>query len=111
MGAGFSDKLLRGLPKILKPYAIREKHRLVVTEMKADAWFEPVKVVEVAGAELTVSPVHTVARHLVKRGGLALRFPRFVRFRDDKTAEQATTVDEIYDIYQSATRKRRRQRV
>jgi DNA ligase 1 len=76
--------------------------------MRADVWFEPVKVVEVAGAELTVSPVHTVAHHLLKRGGLALRFPRFVRLRDDKTAEQATTVREIYDMYRSATRKRPR---
>ena len=105
VGAGFSDQVLRSLPTILKPYVIREKHRLVETGMKADAWFEPVKVVEIAGAELTVSPVHTVAHHLLKRGGLALRFPRFVRFRDDKTAEQATSVREIYDIYRSAMRR------
>lgn len=110
VGAGFSDQLLRTLPKILKPYVIRKKHRLVETGMIADVWFEPVKVVEVAGAELTVSPVHTVAHHLVKRGGLALRFPRFVRFRDDKTTEQATTVREIYDMYRSATRKPSRSR-
>jgi len=66
-------------------------------------WFEPIKVVEVAGAQLTVSPVHRVAHDLIKRGGLALRFPRFVRLRDDKTAEQATTVREIYDMFRSAT--------
>ena len=66
---------------------------------------------EVAGAELTVSPIHAVAHNLIKRGGLALRFPRFVRFRDDKTAEQATTVREIYDMYRSATRKYPRRRV
>ena len=70
--------------------------------MAADVWFEPVKVVEVAGAE-PVSPVHTVAHSLIKRGGLALRFPRFVRFRDDKAAEQATSVREIYDMFRSAT--------
>jgi hypothetical protein len=88
VGAGFSDQVLRSLPKILKPYVIREKHRLVETGMRADMWLEPVKVVEIAGAELTVSPVHTVAHHLLKRGGLALRFPRFVRFRDDKTVSK-----------------------
>lgn len=110
VGAGFSAALLRSLPRLLGPYVIRQKHRLVDTRMAADVWFEPVKVVEVFGAELTVSPVHTAARHLVKRGGLALRFPRFARFRDDKTAEQATTVREIYDIYRSALRKRGRAR-
>ncbi len=96
---------MRSLPKLLKPYTIHEKHRLVETGVAAHVWFEPVKVVEVAGAELTVSPVHTVARHFVKRGGLALRLPRFIRFRDDKAAEQATTVREIYDMYKSAARK------
>ena len=106
VGAGFSDKMLRSLPQLLKPYVISDKHRLVDARMAADVWFEPVKVVEVAGAELTVSPVHTVAHNLLKRGGLALRFPRFIRFRDDKTAEQATSVREIYDMYRSATGKR-----
>ncbi len=107
VGAGFSDKILRSLPKIFKSYVIREKHRLVDTGMRADVWFEPAKVVEVSGAQLTISPVHTVARGLIKRGGLALRFPRFVHFRDDKTAEQATSVREIYDMYRSATRGQR----
>ena len=110
VGAGFSDKVLDTLPKLLKPFAIPKRHRLVETRTAADVWFEPVKVAEVAGAELTVSPVHTVAHNLLKRGGLALRFPRFVRFRDDKTAEQSTSVREIYDMYRSATAKRERRR-
>ncbi len=108
VGAGFSDRLLQSLPKLLKPYVIREKHRLVETGMAADVWFEPAKVVKVTGAELTVSPVHTVANHLLKSGGLALRFPRFVRVRNDKAAEQATNVEEIYDMYRSAMRKGKR---
>ena len=110
VGAGFSDKLLGDLPKILKRFATPKRHRLVETRMAADVWFEPVKVVEVAGAELTISPVHTVAQNWLKRGGLALRFPRFVRFRDDKAAEQSTSVREIYDMYRSATAKRERRR-
>jgi DNA ligase 1 len=106
VGAGFSDRLLRSLPRILKPHVIGQKHRLVETRMAADVWFEPVKVVEVTGAELTISPLHTVAHRLVKRGGLALRFPRFVRPRDDKAAEQATSVQEIYEMYRSRRRTR-----
>lgn len=102
VGAGFSDDMLRRLPTMLKRYIIPEKHRLVDTRVAANVWFEPAMVVEVAGAELTVSPVHMVAHRLVKRGGLALRFPRFIRFRDDKAAEQATTEHEIYDMYSSA---------
>ena len=104
-GAGFSDKLLRSLPRILKPYVIQEKHRLVDTGMTANVWVEPIKVVEVAGAELTVSPVHTVAHHLVKRGGLALRFPRFVRFRDDKRPNKRQLYGKSTICYRPATRK------
>jgi len=107
VGAGFSDKTLRSLSKILEPYVIREKHRLVDTGMQADVWFEPVRFVELAGAQLTVSLAHKVAHDLIKRGGLALRFPRFARFRDDKTAEQATSAREIYDMSRSATRRQR----
>ena len=57
-----------------------------------------------SGADLTVSPVHTVARAALKQGGIALRFPRLVRIRDDKTAEQATTVREILDMYRRRAR-------
>jgi len=102
VGAGFTDKDLEELPKILNKYKTKEKHRLVSTEMKADVWFEPVKVLEVEGAEITISPVHTVASDIIKKGGLALRFPRFLRWRDDKSAEEATTVEEIYEIYKKS---------
>ena len=102
VGAGFTDKDLEELPKILNKYKLKEKHRLVETEMDADVWFEPVKVLEVEGAEITISPVHTVAKDLIKKGGLALRFPRFLRWRDDKSAEEATSVKEIYEIYKKS---------
>jgi DNA ligase-1 len=99
VGAGFSDAELARLPKLLKPYRRPDKHRLVETALKADAWFEPALVTEVTGAQLTVSPVHAVARGRLKEGGLALRFPRFLRWREDKSPEQATTVQEIYNLY------------
>jgi DNA ligase-1 len=65
-------------------------------------WFEPALVMEVNGAQLTVGPIHAVARDKVKKGGLALRFPRFVQWRDDKGPEQATTAQEIYQVYQGS---------
>ncbi|HUK89698.1 MAG TPA: ATP-dependent DNA ligase, partial [Blastocatellia bacterium] len=102
VGAGFTDAVLRSLPKVLKPCIIPEKDHLVVTEMPADVWFEPVRVIEISGADLTISPVHTVANDKLKKGGLALRFPKFLRWRDDKTAEQTTSVGEIWDMYKAA---------
>lgn len=55
-----------------------------------DRWCAPQLVVEVAADELTTSPIHTA--------GKAMRFPRFVRFRDDKTWQQATTLAELRTI-------------
>jgi hypothetical protein len=98
VGTGFTDAELRGLPRKLAPYRRARKHRLVETGIEADVWFDPAVVTEVQGAQLTVSPVHTVARQRTKKGGLALRFPRFVHWREDKAPEQATTVNEIYDL-------------
>jgi DNA ligase-1 len=99
VGAGFSEQMLKRLPHLLKPQVIAAKHRLVETEMKMDVWFDPVKVIEIMGADLTISPVHTVALDILKRGGIALRFPRFLRLREDKAPEQATTVREIWQMY------------
>lgn len=104
VGSGITDRLLRSLPKLLKPHVIPKKHRLVVTNMEMDVWFEPVNVIEIKGADLTVSPVHTVALDKLKSGGLALRFPRLVKLRDDKTAEEATTVREIWTMYRDHLR-------
>lgn len=101
VGTGFTDEVLAQLLKMFEKYKIKEKHKLVETNMKVDVWFEPKIVMEVSGAEITVSPVHTVAKDIIKKGGLALRFPRFLRWRDDKSAENATTTKEIYDIYKS----------
>jgi DNA ligase-1 len=105
VGSGFSDEELKRLPKLLRPYRRRDQHPLVETGMQADVWFDPAQVMEVTGAQLTVSPVHAVAKERVKKGGLALRFPRFVRWRPDKSPEQATTVAEIYELYRRVRRR------
>ena len=81
------------LPKILKKYKVTKKPARVILkkEMKPDVLFEPGLVLEVLGAEITKSPIHS--------SGLALRFPRFIRFRDDKSAEQVTTKKEIIQMH------------
>ncbi len=95
LGSGFSDDELKELPKILKNALAKHKPARVQASkgMTPDVWFEPLTVVEVLGSEITKSPTHTAGW---KAGqGLALRFPRFVKWRKDKKPEQATTVKEI----------------
>lgn len=101
LGTGFDDEILFALPERLRDHRIDDRHPRVVSEMDADVWFEPALVLEVLGAELTLSPVHTSARGAVREGsGLAIRFPRFTgRVRDDKRPEDATSVEELLTMY------------
>jgi DNA ligase 1 len=106
-GTGFSDAELAALPERLahlaRPPGDGPPAR-VDARMVPDVWFEPGLVVEVLGAELTLSPIHTAAwGELKEDAGLALRFPRFTgRYRDDKSPEDATTVAEVLDLYRAA---------
>jgi DNA ligase-1 len=63
-------------------------------------------VLEVLAAEITPSPNHTAGWGAINQdAGLALRFPRFTgRWRDDKAPEDATTTDELVQLYRIARR-------
>ncbi|HLC71022.1 MAG TPA: ATP-dependent DNA ligase, partial [Candidatus Nanoarchaeia archaeon] len=91
LGTGLTDEVLAELPVKLLKYKLehRPARLRVKKEMEPDVWFEPKIVVEVLGAEITKSPFHTCG------SGLALRFPRFIQFRENKKAEQATTSKEV----------------
>ena len=55
-------------------------------------WYlKPSEVWEIRGADITLSPVYPAARGLIPGGrGLSMRFPRFIRLREDKGVEQAS---------------------
>jgi len=101
VGSGFRDEDLEKLPKILEPYKIDHPHARVDSKLEADVWFVPAVVLEILGAEITLSPIHTCALNKIRPGaGLAIRFPRFTgKYRTDKRPEEATTVNEIIEMY------------
>ncbi len=101
MGSGFSDADLADLPRRLAGVRVdRQPARTMVNPQAApEFWFTPALVVEVLGLEITESPVHTCNWDPARRRGLALRFPRFVRWRDEKSPEQATTTAEVAAIF------------
>ncbi|OUJ19299.1 ATP-dependent DNA ligase CDC9 [Methanonatronarchaeum thermophilum] len=99
LGTGFSDETLEKLPEKLRPFESERKAARVSSEIKPDQWFEPEIVVEVLGAELTKSPVHTAGYDEIGEEGIAIRFPRFIGFRPDKNSEESTTTDELIDMY------------
>ncbi len=106
-GTGFTDDDLAKLPEKLKKHVVKHKHSRVNSLLEADVWFEPAVVLEVLGAEITLSPIHTCAMNSVRHGsGLAIRFPRFTgNYRVDKAAEDATTSNEILEMYGKQLKK------
>ncbi|KAF2155243.1 DNA ligase 1 [Myriangium duriaei CBS 260.36] len=65
-----------------------------------DVWFEPQEVWEMAFADVTISPTYTAAIGLVHgEKGLSLRFPRFLKTREDKSLDEASTVDFLAALY------------
>jgi DNA ligase-1 len=106
-GTGFTDDDLAKLPKKLEKHVVKHKHSRVNSLLDADIWFEPAIVLEVLGAEITLSPIHTCAKDSIRKGsGLAIRFPRFTgNYRVDKAAEDATKSAEIVEMYRKQLKK------
>jgi len=93
VGTGFSEDQMKELKIELDKIKLKEKDKRVVSNIKADFWVEPKLVVQLTADEISKSPIHTA-------DSLALRFPRLIsKTFVDKTAEQATTVYEINELY------------
>ncbi len=101
LGTGFDDETLFALKERFKDAVVPHRHARVDSQLTPDVWLEPRFVLEVKGAEITVSPVHTCARDAIRKGaGLAVRFPRFTgKWREDKKPEDATSQKELLEMY------------
>uniref|UniRef100_A0A7S4FBN9 DNA ligase n=1 Tax=Chrysotila carterae TaxID=13221 RepID=A0A7S4FBN9_CHRCT len=111
LGTGFSDEALATHTETLNKHRLdapRPYYRVPETSaLTCDVWFEPCQVWEVLAADLSISPVHMAAVGLVDGAkGIALRFPRFLRVREDKGPEDATNAKQIAQMYseQSCTK-------
>ena len=72
----------------------------IVKELYPDVWVAPEIVGALKADEITMSPLHTAGKtehHL----GYALRFPRFLEYRPDKSPTDATTIKEIKGLYEN----------
>ncbi|GAA5921320.1 hypothetical protein JCM3775_002989 [Rhodotorula graminis] len=70
--------------------------------LRPDVWFKPSEVWEIRGADFTLSPVYPAARSaLGGERGVSVRFPRFIKVRDDKGIENATTAEQLARLYEA----------
>jgi DNA ligase 1 len=93
IGTGLTDEQWREMRKRADKVKTRNqpKEYRVDKNMKPDVWCLPQIVTEIEADNITKSPIHTA--------GLAFRFPRLVRFRDDRSADKASTVAEAEKLY------------
>ncbi|MEM2183632.1 MAG: DNA ligase, partial [Candidatus Bathyarchaeia archaeon] len=82
---GLTDDEIAEMTERLRSIAIREEGNKVIVLPKI--------VVEVAYNEIQKSPRY--------ESGMTLRFARIVRIRDDKTLEEADTIETVRKIYES----------
>ncbi|MGB6839109.1 MAG: ATP-dependent DNA ligase, partial [Microgenomates group bacterium] len=94
IGTGLTDEQFRELKKRLSKLEVKDKPKeyVVHRNLEPDSWVKSSLVVEIAADEITKSPTHS--------SSLALRFPRLVRFRDDKSVNQATTLSEVKKLFE-----------
>lgn len=84
--SGLTDEEIRALTRLLRANAVERFGRVTLVK--------PVVVLEVAFDGVQQSPRH--------KSGFALRFPRIVRWRQDKTAAEADTLEHVRQLYESA---------
>ncbi|GAA5941308.1 DNA ligase (ATP) CDC9 [Sporobolomyces koalae] len=101
LGTGFSEEQLKQHWETLHPFELTQKKGYydVGTAKAPDVYFEPKVVWEVLAADLSLSPIYSAARGLCGERGISLRFPRFLRVRDDKDAESSTEPEQIAEAY------------
>jgi DNA ligase-1 len=93
IGTGLTDDEWKELKKRSETKITSEKPAIYKTnnQIDCDIWINPSIVVEIKSDEITKSPLHSA--------GLALRFPRLERFRDDKLPEDSTSLEELKKLY------------
>jgi DNA ligase-1 len=83
VATGFTDEELQEVYEMLKDH--------VITESGKEVHLEPFLVFEVGYSEIQKSPNY--------ESGFALRFPRFIRVRDDKGISDVETLDSIRERF------------
>jgi DNA ligase-1 len=83
VATGLSDEMLAEIYALLKD--------TVVSHSGKEVTFEPGAVFEVGYSEIQKSTNY--------RSGFALRFPRFVRLRDDKSVDEIETLEQVEERF------------
>jgi DNA ligase-1 len=100
-GSGYTDEDLDELTKLFKPIQLKKPQPDVDIEIECDSYIEPKVVFEVAYEEIQRSPPE---KHT---SGYGLRFPRFIRVREDRRSDDVYTIREIVEMYNSQEKRKK----
>lgn len=89
VATGLTDEMLKELTERLKPLIIKQEGKIVE--------FKPEIVFEVGYEEIQKSPKYPA--------GYALRFPRLIRVREDKSVDEVDTLERVRELYELQKRK------
>lgn len=92
VGTGLTEEMLVEIRKRLDSLESKDKPKEYEAQkdLIPDVWAFPKLVVEVTADSISQSTKHSL--------GLSLRFPRFLKIREDKGSNEATTLQELKDI-------------
>lgn len=96
IGTGVTDEQWKALKRALNDIAVSSRPKQysgVDKTLEPDVWVAPNMVVEIAADDITISPIHGAQ--------FALRFPRLVHIRTDKSPNQVTTTKELETMYKN----------
>lgn len=98
VGTGLSDDVIRELYERLEKKKLIKKPEYIVSNIVVDNFVVPEIVVEINFDEITKSPIHTLKLESDSLQGIALRFPRLVKIRMDRSNKETTNKKEIEKI-------------
>lgn len=107
IGTGLSDLEWAELKQRCDNISVAKKPVRVecAKDLYPDVWVNPEIIVQVRADEITKSPTHTAGKTSSELG-YALRFPRVMGYRPDKSADETTTVTELKRLFEDQKMKK-----
>lgn len=109
VSSGFTESELEEFKNMCEKIEQENPDERVFSLIKPDKWIKLKYVVEIMYDEISISKQHT-AGMATKGKGFALRFPRFLRIREDKDIYDVTTLREVEELYYKQREKAKKQK-
>jgi DNA ligase-1 len=109
IGTGLTDEEWKKAKELCDAIKVQHKpaHVECHKDLSPEVWVQPELVCMIRADEITRSPLHQ-AGATSSSLGFALRFPRFMGYREDKSATDATTVDELIEMFSMQFQKKKK---